>query len=71
MKHNEIIDSHGSWVKTSIDTWQKAFSKSSLSDRYGKGFGDETRGEESINKTKGISGWYSKDHYEVFFDEKV
>lgn len=71
VKTSDIIDNHGSWVKTSIDAWQKAFSKSSLSDRYGTGWGNETRGEKSINKARGISGDYSKDHYEVFFDEKV
>ena len=77
-KPNEIIDTHGSWVKTSIQTWQKAFSKASLHDRYGEEYGsgwepgdDKNRGERSINAARGLSGMYSKDHYEVFFDEKV
>lgn len=69
---NDIIDRHGSWVKTSMDVWQKAFSKASLKQRYGEDFGTGTgRGEKSINATRGISGYYSKDHFEVFFDEKV
>lgn len=76
-KPQEIIDSHGSWVKTSIAEWQKAFSKSSLTNRYGEDFGgrndrpNKGRGETSINSTRGINGYYSKDNYEVFFDEKV
>jgi hypothetical protein len=76
-RHSDIVDTHGSWVKTSIADWQKAFSKSSLNDRYGEDFGfpkkatEKGRGEESINATRGISGLYAKDHYEVFFDEKV
>jgi hypothetical protein len=64
---NEIIDSHGSWVKTSLSAWRKAFSKSSLKDRYG--IGDFS--VNSIDKSSGVTGDYSKDHYEVFFDEKV
>ncbi len=69
-KTTDVIDRHGSWVKTSIADWQKAFSKSSLTNRYGEDWGGG-RGEKSINSTRGISGCYSKDHYEVFFDEKV
>ena len=73
-KPNEIIDTHGSWVKTDIATWQKAFSKASLTDRYGEDFGGRSnkgRGEHSINAARGITGMYAKDRYEVFFDEKV
>lgn len=74
-KRNEILDEHGSWVKTSISTWQKAFSKSSLKNRYGEDWAPQGfvrgRGEQSINAARGLSGYYSKDHYEVFFDEKV
>lgn len=60
---NEIIQEYGSWCKTSIKTWQKAFVKMSLEHRlyYSK----------SINSAKGIVGYYSKDHCEVFFDEKI
>ena len=67
IKRSDILDEHGSWVKTTIDVWKKALSKSSLNDRYGA----PAFSERSINKTKGITGYYSKDHYEVFFDEKV
>ena len=65
--HSEIIDTHGSWVKTSIRAWKKAFSKASLKHRYGEDFFKVG----SINQAKGIMGSYSKDHCEVFFDEKV
>jgi|ERR1035437_1969893 hypothetical protein len=71
-KNVDIIDRHNSWVKTDIATWQKSFSKASLTDRYGEDFGgSEGRGEHSINTARGLTGMYSKDRYEVFFDEKV
>lgn len=68
---SDVIATHGSWVKTSIKDWQKAFSKRSLNDRYGEDFGYGLTAKKSINDTRGISGYYSKDHYEVFFDENV
>jgi len=71
---NEIIGRHGSWVKTSILAWEKAFSKMSLESRYGdnKGSGWDLS-TRSINEParSGVVGMYSKDHCEVFFDEKV
>ena len=66
-KTSEIESRHGSWVKTSIEAWQKAFNKRSLNDRYGS----PEFGIKNINDTRGIEGMYSRDHYEVFFDEKV
>lgn len=66
---NEIIATHGSWVKTSIQAWEKAFRKMSINHRYGNG--DKHIKVSSINDAKGLLGWYSKDHCEVFFDEKV
>jgi hypothetical protein len=65
---NEIIDSHGSWVKTTIHHWEVAFKRMSINLRYGE---NKAFAEKCINNTKGIMGWYSKDHCEVFFDEKV
>ena len=65
----EMIAEHGSWVKTSIKEWQRAFSRMSLEHRYGNDNG--LSNDTSINETKGLLGWYSKDHCEVFFDEKV
>lgn len=67
---NEIMAEHGSWCKTTIKAWEKAFSRMSLNLRYNT---DDKCSEpiKNINNTKGILGNYSKDHCEVFFDEKV
>jgi len=67
----EVEEIHNSWVKTTISVWKKAFSKSTLNDRYGEDWRGKGRGDRSINSARGLAGWYSKDHYEVFFDEKV
>ncbi len=65
--NNEVIERHDSWVKTTIQSWTKAFSRRSLNDRYG----EDQFSTNNINKSRGIAGFYSKDHFEVFFDEKV
>jgi hypothetical protein len=59
---------HGSWVKTSMKAWQKAFSKESLRNRYGD---VSIVRNTSINNARGINGYYNEDHFEVFFDEKI
>jgi hypothetical protein len=56
-KQNEIVDRDGSWVKTDMKTWTCAFSKMSVILR-----------EKNYS---GIVGYFSKDHCEVFFDEKI
>ena len=63
----EILAINNTWVKTSIKAWKKAFSKMSLESRYG----DHGFNIKSINETRGILGYYSKDNCEVFFDEKI
>ena len=68
---NEILDRDGSWIKTSMKAWGKAFGKMSLQNRYGEKRDGIDGTVQSINEAKGITGWYSKDHCEVFFDEKV
>jgi hypothetical protein len=68
-ERKDVIDSHGSWIKTSIGVWEKAFSKMSLNCRYGEG--NEYLKVNDINQARGITGLFSKDHCEVFFDEKV
>jgi hypothetical protein len=65
---NEIIETHGSWVKTTLHHWRVAFSRMSIILRYGDHDNFPTK---SINSIMGITGFYSKDHCEVFFDEKV
>jgi hypothetical protein len=69
----EIIAENNSWVKTSIQAWQKAFAKMSLKHRYGEKHDSWDMSTHSINQParSGITGMYSKDHCEVFFDEKV
>ncbi|HMT02321.1 MAG TPA: hypothetical protein PKD00_03290 [Burkholderiales bacterium] len=62
-KHKDIIDTHNSWVKTDMETWRKAIVKASLIQRY---YYDN----KSVNNSK-LFGYYSKDHFEVYFDEKV
>ena len=70
---NEIIAENNSWVKTSIQAWQKAFAKMSLKHRYGEKNSSWDMSTHSINQParSGVTGMYSKDHCEVFFDEKV
>ena len=43
----------------------------STSLRYGRMKYNLERGINITGDGKGITGWYSKDHCEVFFDEKV
>ena len=71
--NNEIIDRHGSWVKTSISVWKKGFIKHSIQSRYGDKNTYRDISTNSINNPlrSGLFGVYSKDHLEVFFDEKV
>lgn len=70
---NEIIAEHGSWCKTSIKAWQVAFSRVSLNRRYGEKNSGWDFSTNSINNPAraGLFGMYSKDEFEVFFDEKV
>lgn len=67
----DIIQRNGSWVKTDIKTWAKAFSKMSTILRCGRAKYDLDMDINSVYNGKGIIGNYSKDHCEVFFDEKV
>ena len=70
VERNEVIATHGSWVKTTMSAWRDAFVKISLTQRYGAYAGGNDFRTESVNDSK-LFGWYSKDHCEVFFDEKV
>lgn len=62
---NEILQMQGSWVKTSYSAWLKALKKESVKLRA------ESGGKKGINSTPKRSGYYSKDHFEVFFDYKI
>lgn len=67
----DILQRHGTWVKTNIRVWAKAFSRMSTVYRYGRMKYDLDNGINKHGDGKGIIGWYSKDHCEVFFDTKV
>jgi hypothetical protein len=70
----DVVERCNSWVKTSLRTWQKAFTKCSINNRYGIPFDKQKRGADdirSINAAKGVAGNFAKEHFEVFFDEKV
>lgn len=58
----DIIATHGSWVKTSIAVWKKAFSKMKMKLRFNSC---------SPSREKCILHYYGKDSFEVFIDEKV
>lgn len=71
-KHNVILETYGSWTKTSVRDWKIALKKESVklrAESMGEFMGctDKMRLEEVRPKT----GFYSKDHFEVFFDTKV
>jgi hypothetical protein len=59
---NEIVDKHNSWIKTSLSAWNKALKRT---------FMKLAKTEDSTH----INGYsikiYSKDAFEVFFDEKI
>ena len=62
--NNEVLQRHGAWIKTSFKAWQKALSKESVNLRIESGSGN-------INNTTKRTGYYSMDHFEVFFDYKI
>ena len=64
--HKDVLQRNGSWIKTDIKVWSKSFSKMSTILRCGR--------HKNLNGQIipiGVIGIYSKDHCEVFFDEKV
>jgi hypothetical protein len=69
--HKDVLQREGFWIKTDIKVWVKAFSKMSTILRYGRHKYDLENNVNIHGDGKGITGYYSKDHCEVFFDEKV
>lgn len=68
VKNHQVVDRHGCWVKTSVKDWAKAFGKDVVKLRaQGGGFEGEGKGGQATR----FFGGYSKDHYEVFIDEKI
>ena len=66
--HNEILDTHNSWIKTTISAFKIAIKKETVKLRAESLKDTEKKDINSIPKN---SGFYSKDHFEVFFDSKV
>lgn len=62
-KPNSIIEENGSWIKTSMKDWAKAASKECVNCR--------AMTDKEMGYSMGLAGYFSKDHFEVFFDEKV
>jgi len=72
VRRHEIIAAHGEWVKTTMREWRRAFSKQSLRQRMNTEISPGVRGVRSVNDAGGgIFGDHGRDHFEVFFDEKV
>jgi len=72
VKHNVIVDSYGVWNKTLVRDWKKALSKESVKLRaeslhYDPIFGNS----KNLSEVRPKTGWFSKDHFEVFIDSKV
>lgn len=71
IKPNMILASYGSWYKSSVRDWKSALIKESVKLRAEgvAGFcGERINLLAEIPKK---AGFYSKDHFEVFFDTKV
>lgn len=68
VKRSLILDEHGTWFKTTVANWKKALRKENIKLRSEslKFFKDN-----NINNVKKYGGFFSKDHFEVFFDTKV
>ena len=72
VKQHVILDKHNDWVKTTIRDWKIALVKESLRLRVESMkpmFGGDYK--MSLAEVRPKTGWYSKDHFEVFFDSKV
>jgi len=66
--HNEIIDTHGSWIKTTMFEYRIALKKENIKLRAES---LKYCDKKDINSVSKMAGCCSKDHFEVFFDTKV
>ena len=76
IKQNLIVDRHNSWVKTTVRDWKNALIKESIklrAESMTTDFfdGSKSTGGKRLAEVRPKTGWYSKDHFEVFFDSKV
>lgn len=69
-KPHEIIDRHNEWIKTTVRDWKKSLIKESLTLKNDS-LGDNLLTIKNFNEVPPKSGFFSKDHFEVFFDRKV
>ena len=66
--HNEVIDMHNSWIKTTISAYKQALKKENIKLRAES---LKIANKKDINSIPKNAGYFSKDHFEVFFDTKV
>lgn len=66
--HHEIIDTHGSWNKTTVFEFKRAMKKENMKCRAQS---LKISDKKDINSVPKKLGYYSMDHFEVFFDIKV
>lgn len=69
-KQNVILDSYGSWIKTTVRDWKISLAKESVKLRA-ESLGDKLFGFNKLAEIRPKTGWFSKDHFEVFIDSKV
>ena len=67
IKGVKVLAQHGSWIKTSMKDYAKILNRNLMIERCSH----IDKKSKSINEIKGPNGWISKDHYEVFIDEKI
>jgi hypothetical protein len=68
VKPNEALDRNKYWVLTTVETYAKLLTKCSLTDRINSSKHVDTG---NINSVKKGSGFFSKDHYEVFIIKDI
>lgn len=69
-KQNVILDSYGSWIKTTVRNWKISLKKESVRLRA-ESLGDGFLKVEKLAEVRPKTGCFSKDHFEVFIDTKV
>jgi hypothetical protein len=73
-KNNVIVDKNNNWIKTTVRDWKISLIKESLKLRVwsmGSMFGEKEHNKTPLAEVRPKTGYYSKDHFEVFIDHKV
>jgi len=71
VRRREIIDTHGTWVKTTMREWRRAFAKASLRARLRDEVAAKSLHVKGVNVASGIGQDYLGVGAQVFFDEDV